>query len=42
MKKKLALIMAALMAMMSLAACGGSEGGSDVLKISICQLEQHE
>ena len=41
MKKKLALIMAAVLAMMSLVACGGS-GDSDVVKIGICQLVQHE
>jgi len=42
MKKKLALIMAGVMAMMSLVACGGSDGGSKVINIGICQLVQHE
>ena len=42
MKKKLALLMAAVIAMMSLAACSGSGDDSDVIKIGICQLVQHE
>lgn len=42
MKKKLALIMAGVLAMMSLVACGGSDSGSDVINIGICQLVQHE
>lgn len=42
MKKKLALIMVAVMTMMSLAACGGSGDDSDVIKIGICQLVKHE
>ena len=40
MKKKLALVMAALMAMMSLVACGGAD--SQVINIGICQITQHE
>ena len=39
MKKKLALVLAAVMTAMSLVACGGD---SDVIKIGICQLVQHE
>jgi len=40
MKKKLALIMAMVMTMMSLAACGGAD--SEVINIGICQITQHE
>lgn len=42
MKKKLALIMAAALAMMSLVGCGGSGSDEKVIKIGICQLVQHE
>ena len=42
MKKKLALCMAAVIAMMSLVACGGSGSGSNVINIGVCQLTQHE
>ena len=40
MKKKLALVMACVLAMMSLVACGGES--SDVVKIGICQIAPHE
>ena len=42
MKKKLALIMAAVLAMTALVGCGGSGEGTKEIKIGICQLVQHE
>ena len=42
MKKTLALIMAAALAMVSLVGCGGSGSDTKVIKIGICQLVQHE